>query len=467
MSRLNRRHVLGGGLAAALAPAFAPRLTLAREGDVQVLTAAPATAPLGAPELPDTGVWAYDGQVPGPLIRATAGERVRVLLRNGLDQPTTIHWHGIRIDNAMDGVPHMTQHPAPPGGEFLYDFVAPDAGTFWYHPHSSAWEQVARGLYGPLIVDPPSGPETPRELVAMVDDWRLTEEGQIHESFGSGHDASHAGRLGNWLTVNGRSSPRYPARPGETLRLRLISPANARIMSFDFAGFAPLLLALDAAALDAPEPVDGPVALAPGQRADLWLTMPDAPGVALVHEVSTGEPTDAFAFEIAGDPAAAAAPPPLMPWGQRAPDLSAARVAMLRMEGGAMRWLAQAEHKGEVLDGRALAERGQFWAFNGVADMPPEPLITLRRGETAILAMRNDTRWRHAMHLHGMHFRVVARNGAETLEPWRDTVLMQPGEAIDAAFSADNPGDWMLHCHMLSHAEAGMHTWIRILPDPV
>ncbi len=457
----NRRHVLGAGLAAALAP----RLAWSREDGVQVLTARPATAPLGAPDLPDTPVWAFDGVVPGPVLRAVAGERFRVLLRNRLDQPTTIHWHGVRLANAMDGVPHMTQHPVAPGEEFLYDFVAPDAGTFWYHPHANSWEQVARGLYGPLVVTPAEGAETGREIVAMADDWRLGEDGAIHESFSSGHDASHGGRLGNWLTVNGRSAPSFSARPGETLRLRLISSANARVMAFDFTGFAPMLLALDGAALPAPEALAGPVTLAPGQRADLWLTMPRVEAGVAAQEVSTGAPTTAFSFDIAGEPAEPLAPPTLSPWRQREPDLGAARAAILRMEGGAMRWLAQAVYNGETLDGRALAERGQFWAFNGVANMAPEPVITLRRGETGLIALRNETRWRHAMHLHGMHFRVVARGGAQVREPWRDTVLMQPGEAVDIAFSADNPGDWMLHCHMLSHTAAGMHGWIRVTPD--
>ena len=447
-----RRAVLAG-----LAALAAPRLTLAAGDDALTLTARPAAADLGAGAL--TRVWSYDGTCPGPELRVRAGERLRVRFRNALEVPTSVHWHGVRLRNAMDGVPYLTQPPVPPGGAFLYDFTAPDAGTFWYHAHMNGWEQVARGLYGPLIVE--DGRPGPRDVTVMVDDWRLDEAGQIHASFGAPHDASHAGRLGNWLTANGATAPALPARPGETLRLRMISAANARIMAFDL-GAPATVIALDGAALETPQPLEGPLTLAPAQRADVVLTLPAAPGDHGVREVSTGEPIVAFTFRAAGEPASPAPPAAPAPWGQREPDMAAARRTPVVMEGGAMRWLASATLDGEAMDGRALAGRGQFWAFNGVANMAEAPLAEARVGETLTLAVDNRTRWRHAMHLHGQHFRVTARDGAPTREPWRDTVLIAPDARLDLSFRADAPGDWLFHCHMLAHAESGMRSWIRV-----
>ena len=120
------------------------------------LRATPGSARLAPPDYPETPIWGYDGRVPGPVLRMAQGERLIRRFVNELPQPSTIHWHGIRIANPMDGVPDLTQAPVPPGGDFLYDFVAPDAGTWWYHPHHRSWEQVARGLYGALIVEEPA-----------------------------------------------------------------------------------------------------------------------------------------------------------------------------------------------------------------------------------------------------------------------------------------------------------------------
>jgi len=451
-----RRTMLAG-----LAALATPRLTLADDGDALTLTARPAAVDLGAGAM--TRVWGYDGVSPGPTLRVRAGGRLRVRFRNALEVPSAVHWHGVRLANAMDGVPYLTQPPVPSGGEFLYDFVAPDAGTFWYHAHMNGWEQVARGLYGPLIVadDRPEAHPGPREVTVMLDDWRLDDAGQIHESFDSGHDASHGGRLGNWLTANGATEPALDARPGETLRLRLISAANARIMAFDL-GRPATVIALDGAALETPQALEGPLTLAPAQRADVVLTLPPAPGEHAVREISTGEPVTAFRLRAAGEPAPAAARADPAPWGQAEPEMAAARRIPVVMEGGAMRWLSGAVLDGETLDGRALAGRGRFWAFNGVADMAAAPLAEARVGETLTLAVDNRTRWRHAMHLHGQHFRVTARDGAPVREPWRDTVLIVPDERLDLSFRADAPGDWLFHCHMLAHAESGMRSWIRV-----
>src|SRR5687767_2678699 len=128
-------------------------------------------------------VWAYNGQVPGPTLRVRLGDTLRVKFTNKLPQETTIHWHGVRVPNAMDGVPHATQPPIKPGETFTYEFTPKDAGTFWFHPHVRSSEQVERGLYGLLIVDDKQPPPYSRDVTWILDDWLLGPDGQIFEKF--------------------------------------------------------------------------------------------------------------------------------------------------------------------------------------------------------------------------------------------------------------------------------------------
>ena len=199
------------------------------------IKAKPAEWSLAGPDRAASSLWTYNGVSPGPEIRVRQGERVRVRLVNELDEPTSIHWHGIRIDNAMDGVSGLTQEAVPPGKTFDYDFVAPDAGTYWYHAHNKSWSQVGRGLYGPLIVDEPEPVfNRARDLTLVLDDWRLDRNYRLDTaSFGAMMDWSHGGRLGNWPTVNGVKHPVMELERGQPHRLRLINASNARVMAFD------------------------------------------------------------------------------------------------------------------------------------------------------------------------------------------------------------------------------------------
>ena len=165
------------------------------------LSAAPASVDLF--EGKALQVWAYNGQVPGPTLRLRLGEKLRVDFRNGLSQPTTIHWHGVRVPNAMDGVPGVSQDPVEPGGRFTYEFVPKDAGTFWFHPHVRGAEQVERGLYGVLIVDDAEPIPYSRDVVWVLDDWKLGPDGQIDPRFVTRHDLAHDGRWGRTIAVNG------------------------------------------------------------------------------------------------------------------------------------------------------------------------------------------------------------------------------------------------------------------------
>ena len=428
------------------------------------LRAAPDSARLAPPDYPETPLWSYDGRVPGPVLRAAQGQRLARRFVNDLPQPSTIHWHGIRIANAMDGVPDLTQAPVPPGGDFLYDFIVPDAGTYWYHPHHRTWEQMARGLYGALIVEEPAPPRVDRDEVLLIDDWRLTEDARIHESFGAMMDWSHAGRIGNWVTVNGSGDFRLPVKHRERLRLRLVNAANARILSLGLQGIEGWIVALDGQPLDTPV-LAGRITLAPAQRADLIVDVTGEEGAqALLVSFERDRTRTLATLDVAGRerpvrlPAPAALPAnPVPPLG----DLADAQPVMLRMEGGAMGRMREATVDGRTMGIRQLVEVGLVWAFNGVAaEMPQEPLLTASRGDTVRIAMINDTAWPHAMHLHGHHVRRLGVDGRPG--PLRDTVLIDRAETAEIAFLADNPGSWLLHCHMLEHAASGMRTWLKV-----
>ena len=452
---LNRRTLLAS-MASTLA---LPATRSLGAADPAILEAMPAMARLLPPEYPETPIWSYGGTVPGPVIRARQGAPLARRLVNRLEQPTAVHWHGLRIDNAMDGVPELTQTAVAPGKSFDYAFTPPDAGTFWYHSHNRSWEQMARGLAGALIVEETEGaPEVDHDLVLMIDDWRLTEQGTISDDFGALHDWAHNGRLGNWLTVNGLEEVVQPAAPGARLRLRLVNCANARIFDLSARGLEGWVVALDGMPLEQPQPLAG-VTLAPGARADLLV---DVVGEAASLDFDGGDQIFPLARFPAEGPAQARrpAPGPLPP--NPVPTLGNmgnARGLRLVMEGGAMGGMQGATYQGKRLSPRELAAEGMAWAFNGQAGMPDEPLAEIARGETVAIEIENRSAWPHAMHLHGHHFREIrdSRPG-----PLRDTILMDGNATTRIAFVADNPGDWLLHCHMLEHAASGMMTWLRV-----
>ena len=476
MPFLSRRRLLQRGLALSAASLALPRLARGA-AEPRRLTAGPGEALLLEPGRPKTRTWLYDGVSPGPILRARQGEEVFVRLVNKLPQPTTIHWHGIRIDNAMDGVPHLTQHAVEPGETFDYRFTVPDAGTFWYHPHDRSWEQVARGLYGVLIVEEPGPVAVEQDIAIVADDWRLGEDGQIDEaSFGHMMDWSHAGRLGNTLTLNGRDVLDIPVQSGERLRLRLCNTCNARILELRIEHPAIWLMALDGQPVAAKELPDGYLRLAPGERADLFIDMTLDPGsVAAIAEVSGGQRLEAGRLTyhptamLARSRRVAELPQslPANPLSANL-DLAGALPVELLLEGGAMGRMRGARHHGQMMDMRSLVGAGMVWALNGVAGMTETPLFTAKRGETVIVSMRNDTVWPHAMHFHGHHFKVLERNGkapesdAWESGAWKDTVLVDVQESAKIAFVADNPGKWMIHCHMLEHQAAGMDTWFQV-----
>lgn len=194
-------------------------------------------------------------------------------MRNGLSESTTVHWHGIRLPNNMDGVPDLTQRPIAPGETFAYEFTPPDAGTFWYHSHSNSLQQLGRGLAGPLIVEEAEPYPVDREIIWMFADWRLTPDAQIASGFGNAMEAAMSGRVGNTVTVNGSVSRGEQVQAG-----RLINGALARIMALRFEGHRPVVIAVDGQPCEPHQPAAGRVLLGPAMRIDIVLDLQGEPG---------------------------------------------------------------------------------------------------------------------------------------------------------------------------------------------
>lgn len=469
---LSRRTVLCGAISLA-GVGMAPKVAAAdvpsqfRTFD---LHARPSRVALVGDSSAETSVWAYDSSVPGPEIRVRQGDRVRISVANRLAEETTVHWHGLRVPNAMDGVPHLTQKPIEAGGTFTYEFDVPDAGTYWYHPHQRGYEQVGRGLYGPLIVEERDPIRVDRDVTWVLDDWRLNQDGQISNDFGNRHDMSHNGRVGNTVTVNGRIVDEFVVRRGERVRLRLINAANARIFGLEFNGHRPMIVALDGQAVAPHEPSGGRVVLGPAMRADLVIDMTGPPGsrfavsdtfygrleYRLLEVVYGPKPLREQPLETAIAISANTMPEPLIAHAVR---------HEVRFNGGMMGGMMMSSGSANMME---MMHSGKIWFINGVAATGHviDPLLTLAKGSSAILKMQNDTAWHHPIHLHGHSFRVISRNGQATrYREWQDTVLMSPREQIEIAFVADNPGDWMFHCHILEHQAGGMMGVIRVSDD--
>jgi FtsP/CotA-like multicopper oxidase with cupredoxin domain len=489
---LSRRTFLGAGAGAALTamvPSWKAGASKTREFR---LVAGSGQARLVGGRHPETAVWAYNGTVPGPEIRVRQGERLRVSVENRLAEETTVHWHGMRVPNAMDGVPHLTQKPIAPGETFNYAFDAPDAGTYWYHPHQRSFEQVGRGLYGPLIVEEPEPVRVDREVTWVLDDWRLTKSAAISDDFGNGHDMSHNGRVGNTVTINGRVPESFAVRKGERVRLRLINAANARIFGLDFQDHEPVVIALDGQPVAPHAPGSGLVVLGPAMRADVILDMTGAAGSRVSVIDRFYQRLEYRLVDLAYDETPLRDRVPEWPMALPSnpvpdPDLGNAVRHDVAFNGGMMGGMVMQEMGGSMGNGSSdgmmgggttgggmmggmgsmmgMMHSGKIWFINGVAAEGHimDPLLTLERGRSYVIAMTNATAWHHPIHLHGHSFRVISRNGKPTRRrEWQDTVLMAPREKTEIAFVADNPGDWMFHCHILEHQAGGMMGVIRV-----
>ena len=469
---LDRREFLQSAAALGAALALPAGAAPARKDQTIDLVPAELRVQLDPNSPVRTAVWSYNDQFPGPALRFRRGERARIAVRNQLAQETTVHWHGLRVPNAMDGVPGVTQLPIPVGGRFEYAFELKDSGTYWYHPHQASYEQVSRGLYGALIVEEDKPPKVDRDEVWMLSDLKLDEQRQQVEDFGRILDIANDGRRGSQLLVNGLvagSERQIEVRSGERLRLRLINAASARFFRLSIEGHEAQIVAWDGQGLAPyPVPAEG-IDLGPGMRVDLILDCMAKPGSRFeIRDAGRPKASGGVLGTLAYSTQAPVRTKPLAssivvpPNSLPEPNLAKASDHYIMFQGG----MRGAPVIGTV-DGKPsriqdiMAKQGLAWTMNYNAQhehaLMHEPLLNLSRGEHVILHMVNETDFIHPMHLHGHFFRLLAVNGvANPQREWRDTVIMGARQSMDVAFVAENPGEWMYHCHILDHAAGGM-----------
>ena len=412
---------------------------------------------------PPTDLWGM-GQ---DILKLQQHLPAEITVRNQLPEASSVHWHGMRVPNNMDGASGLTQNAIEPGDSYTYRYTPRDAGTFWAHSHHNTYEQLARGLYLPLIVEESTPYPVDHDHILVLDDWRVNSTGQLDlESLGSMHEWTHGGRMGNLLTVNREITPRLQVQADSRTRLRILNAANSRIMTLELGGLQSWIIAKDGQPLTRPLKTNNSLTIAPAERYDLIVDIPDDwQGEQAIYETSSKtRVAGAFWLVTPGNkPPAERQEPQALPVNplpalkEEQPD----QQAQLLMTGGAMGGLRSAVYRNTRMSAQKLSVNKQAWAFNGVANLPDTPLLSARSGETVELEIINDTRWPHGMHLHGHHFQL---HGSDRYEAgmWHDTVLMARNEKLIIRFQAGEPGRWLLHCHMIEHQAAGMATWIEV-----
>jgi FtsP/CotA-like multicopper oxidase with cupredoxin domain len=386
-----------------------------------------------------TRAWGYNGSVPGPVIEAHVGDVLEVRLTNRLSEPTTIHWHGLRVPSAMDGT-DMAQHPIPSGESFTYRFTLPDAGTFWYHPHSNETVQLERGLYGALIVRAPDEPAFDAERIFVLDDVTLDGEGQVAPP--GGQLERHDGREGGTRLLNGKAEPRLTIRAGQIERWRIVNAASARYVRLSIGGRPFHILGTGGGFLETPVTVSE-VLLVPGDRVEIAVGPFNEGDVLQVQSLPYNRGTGAKRTE---------------------------RFATLRVEPGSHSKTVIPERLRTItplIEGRGTptrevrftsrhsAEHGVDFLINDETHHRAEPVTV---GELQVWDILNESRIDHPFHLHGFFFQILERNGEPpAFRSWEDTVnVPAKGQVRIAWVPDDRPGEWMYHCHILEHHEAGM-----------
>lgn len=474
---LSRRTVLGGAAALVLlprqaaaqgkakpeaAPTSAPPAVAA--GEARPLRAAPEKIRLKPEPAAETPAWSFDGTSAPPVVRVRHGDPVRLRVENRTDKPVSLHWHGVRNQNAMDGVGGVTQPPIAPGADFTYAFVPPDAGTFLIRPLvvGGSSEPSGRGLAGALVVEEKAPPAVDQDLVLLLQDWRLADDATLLP-FGQASFAASSGRLGNLVTLNGKPIPQtIEARPGSRLRLRVGNACNARGTRIRFDGLKVYVAAVDGQPTETFEPLRATLPFPPGTRYDLILDLPAEAGatgsinaligngMALATIVAKGEPLTSKHGAIT-------------PIGENR--LLPAEVKLqnavrrdIVITGGAK--IDAAKPTAEPV---YTGDPAKVWAVNGSAGAAGlAPWFTVKRGQVVVLALKNETAFPQALHLHGHVFRLLHPLDDGWEPYWLDTFQLLEGRTARIAFKADNPGRWLISATVLERFDTGLWTSFEV-----
>ncbi|UWQ41706.1 multicopper oxidase family protein [Leisingera aquaemixtae] len=460
---MNRRDFLLGTAATAGALGSGG-WSLAAAGEAQRLIIQPAS--FAFRETPTEGLVSLSPDAPPPVLYGTQGKPMRLRLQNGTEDYTAMHWHGLRIANAMDGVPYLTQMPIAGGEVFDYAFTPPDAGTYWYHPHCMTMAQMAHGLTGVMVIREAEDPGFDGDQAVNLRDFRLDDQGAFLPYY-TARGAARGGTHGNVLTANWLQAPVYDHPAGGLVRLRVVNTDTTRIYKLHLSTDQARIIAWDGHPVEFELPLpsaQAPLLLAPGQRADVAVRMP----------ADEGQTADLLA-ELPGQPAHTMARlrsvgaglardlrelKPLPPNPVARPDLAKAEVHDF-----VFGWTPEG---GPPNDGYCGSMGYSFWSINrtpwaGDAAKGTGPLAVLERGKSYVLRLRNESPNLHPIHLHGLAFVPLRSNLRRLPALVTDTLLLLKDEVAEIALVADNPGDWAFHCHVIEHQKTGLAGYIRVV----
>jgi suppressor of ftsI len=449
-------------------------------------------------------MYGFNGEVPGPLIRVPQNATIVVRFHDRIDLPSSIHWHGVRLDNRFDGVPGVTQDSVMPGGDFVYHVHFPDAGIYWYHPHVREDIEQAMGLFGNVRVDSPErdyySPVNAEQTLAL-DDLLINADTLV--PYGrEAPDFALMGRVGNVLLVNGEPHYALRVKKGSVVRFFLTNVASSRTYNVSFGGAPIKVVAGDVSRFEREERVPS-VVLAPAERYVVEVRF-DKPGTfALVNAIQainhyageftpevdtlgtvTVDPTSAtpsYAKQFETLRANAAISRDIdhyRAFFDKRPDkeltltvatnsLPLATVQFMNVDTA---YFAPVEWVDGMPDMNWLSTAKQVrWILRDAATGRENMDIDWHAAQGSVVKLRifNDPKsfhpMQHPMHLHGQRMLVVARDGVRTRNlVWKDTAIIPVGSTVDLLIDASNPGDWMLHCHIAEHLGSGMMTVLHV-----
>ena len=483
---ISRRSLLAAGAATATAalfgrpassPAFARALPAplppGPAGSVKLdLTAAERPLALPCFDGNSLPMWTFTDAALPPVVRVKLGETLETHLENHLTRPgehVSIHWHGIRLPNDQDGVPYLVQPPVEPGQSYDYSFVPPDPGTFFFHTHCNTVEQLGRGLMGLLIIEGDEVEPYDGEQILAIRDWRLNEARDAFLRFLTLEGAGKAGTFGTVRSCNGAVNPAIDVPASADIRLRILNVDPTRISEIGIEGGEAAVVAVDGLACP-PFPLRS-WKMGPAMRIDVILRTPADGGTATVMDYFAAKPVP-LARLVAHGPAkrsGAFSPAPLAAARIAPPDLAKAETLPFTFSAtatGAAVSDASGPDGGPLgplcLSAASLwAINKQSWPGSGMDRLPP-PIARLKRGESYRFVLTNVTPRMHPIHIHGHSFTVLKSNKRDLPPHFADTVLLLPNEVMEVAFVADNPGRWMMHCHIIEHQETGMMAWFEV-----
>ncbi|HKP95924.1 MAG TPA: multicopper oxidase family protein [Fibrobacteria bacterium] len=463
---------------------------------------------------------AYNGSVPGPVLKVPQGAEITLLLKNETNLPTTLHSHGVRLDYRSDGVPGVGQAATDSGKTSVYKIRFPDAGIFWYHPHYREDFQMELGLYGSYLVAPKDStywPKAHREVVLMLDD--IAVRGNVIQPFyGNLPDHSMMGRFGNVFLINGDTAFTMHVKRNETVRFNVVNASNARVYNLGYSRDMDLnVLGADNGRFEFPSNRETYI-VAPSERAvfqlwfndglddydtlDLWNVTPTGVSVLgrFVYDPDTAKPDLSGSITVGRSPQAAASIDPFRPFFDKLPDeeillsgymdmsVPLAKAAAAQHDPDptnkmGVEWSDSVHGPAMLAMNEASNTRNMHWAIRDLKTGKENHEIawTFKRGSKVLIRVRNDSATSspdakrmyhpmpHPIHFHGQRFLVVRENGKVPSEglAWRDSYLIGRGFTVDLLLDADNPGEWMFHCHIAEHIEDDMMAHFRVLDEVV